>query len=325
MGDLDIINNVHSYQSKIKGFKFVRILCIIVSVLVVLSAGIFGSPADYDTGSVILLIAVVGVCFLVLIIMVRLMSKTEKQLKAFIGENITKQILAQFIWLTGYEPLKYMPENEMRESGALPSYNQISGSDYVKGTYKGKEVEFCDLKLEYEESDTDSDGNTTTSCVTVFQGHLLKIRLGRHLDGGVRVLERRVKRKKKGSSGLMNSFWSKMGLTPYQDVEMEDEEFNRAFGVKAQNPHTAFYILTPHFMQSIIRMDRIADAHTNICFVGDYAYISLDNGRDLFEIKSAFENVESLAAARNRMYQDMRYITAVMDEILQNEYLFQGQ
>lgn len=324
MGDSDIVKNIHSYQSKIKGFKVVWALCIVVSVLAVISAGVFGGLINHSSGSVKLLLAGVGACFLVVFIMVRLMSKTEKQMKTFIGENITKHILAQFIRLTGYEPLKYMPENEMRESGALPSYNQISGSDYVKGTYKGKEVEFCDLKLEYEESDTDSDGNTTTSCVTVFQGHLLKIRLGRHLDGGVRVLERRVKRKKKGSSGVMNSFWSKMGLTPYQDVEMEDEEFNRAFGVKAQNPHTAFYILTPQFMQSIIRMDRIANAHTNICFVGDYAYISLNNGRDSFEIKNTFKNVESLAAARNRMYQDMQYITAVMDEILKNQYLFQG-
>lgn len=96
---------------------------------------------------------VVGV--IIAIIFAKLSTVTEKQLKNFIGETIKKPILEKAFEIETYKPTGYMDENELTKSKVLPSYTKIKGSDHIKGKYRGKEIEFCDLTLIYEDKDDD--------------------------------------------------------------------------------------------------------------------------------------------------------------------------
>jgi hypothetical protein len=81
-----------------------------------------------------------------------------------------------------------------------------------------------------------------------------------------------------------------------------------------------FYVLTPHFMEYIIAADETANARTYFCFAGEKVHIAVDSRRDTFEVRGADSKDPEMA--RERIKKEMAYITGILDELLQNHYLF---
>jgi len=107
------------------------------------------------------------------------------------------------------------------------------------------------------------------------------------------------------------------------DVETEHVAFNEKYQILTSDPHTAFCILTPHFMEYIINVDKQADAQTYFKFAGNEVHIALFNRRDLFEVNAKeILGGKSVAEIRERIREDVKYITDVIDELLINDYLF---
>jgi hypothetical protein len=105
------------------------------------------------------------------------------------------------------------------------------------------------------------------------------------------------------------------------DVDTENEAFNAKFEILTSDPHTAFYVLTPHFMEAIVAADERANARTYLCFMGSKIHIAVDTGRDSFEAKRGAD-IKNLPALRERIKGEVKYITEIADELLQNKYLF---
>ena len=105
------------------------------------------------------------------------------------------------------------------------------------------------------------------------------------------------------------------------DVETENEEFNKKYQILTKDAHTAFYILTPHFMEYILKADLMAEGQTYICFDSYHVYVAINNGRDMFEMKHKNESVEEL---KGRIEKEIDYLTGVVDELMENKYLFEG-
>lgn len=102
-------------------------------------------------------------------------------------------------------------------------------------------------------------------------------------------------------------------------VETENIGFNEQFQILADDAHTAFYILTPHFMEQILSADQRARGRTYMSFVGDRVHIAVDTGRNTFEVR---RDAGNLPVLRERIKSEIKYITELMDELLQNDYLF---
>ena len=125
-------------------------------------------------------------------------------------------------------------------SGAFPfGFDKASGGDYIKASYRGVGLELCDLMLEEEvrETTTDSDGNSTsdTSNKIVFVGQWLILDFHKELSADLGVFEGLRKR--------------------YDQIETENAEFNKRYGISCDSVHDAFYILTPNMMEHIMAMD----------------------------------------------------------------------
>ena len=84
----------------------------------------------------------------------------------------------------------------------------------------------------------------------------------------------------------------------------------------------SFYILTPQFMENIIKADTYACGYTNIEFRGQNAFIALNTGRDSFEITKTVISKKSLDNSRQQMRGELNRILAVIDEILTKDNLF---
>ena len=69
-----------------------------------------------------------------------------------------------------YEPEKGLDESVIRNTGMMYMGDRYSSNDYISGKYKNINVEQADVHIEEERQTTDSDGNTTTTWVTIFRG-----------------------------------------------------------------------------------------------------------------------------------------------------------
>ncbi|MCL2488005.1 MAG: DUF3137 domain-containing protein [Oscillospiraceae bacterium] len=244
-------------------------------------------------------------------------SSASARMIGLIKQNAVRDALEAVFSDIEYNPRGCFPRHIISGAGLVDGWDHCSGSDYVKALYKGHRIEFSDIHLEREETTTDSDGHTQTHYVTVFRGQWISCQLDKQLPAMVRVREKAERR------GIAKKMFGSH-VNRKSDVETENLAFNTQFQILTNDPHTAFYVLTPHFMEYILAADQQANGLTNLCFAGEAVYIAVHNNRDSFEIGRKAATTKDLPALRRRFQAETRYITAILDELFQNDHLFKG-
>jgi len=229
----------------------------------------------------------------------------KKQLKNLVGNNIVRGVLADSFELENYSPGCHIRQNAIEHVKLIHQpWNQISGSDLVEGTYRGVKFTFSDLFLQHV---TGSGKNRRV--VTRFKGQWLIVELAKNVPFKIQL------RARSGTGGAGNKAKS--------DVETENVEFNDKFWITTGDPHTAFYVLTPHFMEYILKAKSRSGAPASLNIDGRKIHIALHNGRDLFEpCSKKLYDTRNIEMLRNQMKWDINYITGIIDELLLNENLF---
>jgi len=234
---------------------------------------------------------------------------SKGHMKQLLSINVVQDALGEVFEDCAYSYENRLSGSVIEEARLISGWTSISGSDFAQGRYRGRGIEFSDIKLEKITYRTNSDGSVRKKKrVLLFKGHWLVFELGRELPASIRVIERGGRRVGQAIKGMTKG-----------DVETENMAFNQQFRIQAEDPHTAFYILTPHFIEYIMAADAAAMARTSMCFTGSRMHIALDSGRDLFEVGGS---VKDIAALRARIKSEVRYLTGILDELLQNTYLF---
>lgn len=332
MKDEAIVKIIHRYQMKVKSLSVLNNLMAFALVVVVPFVVLF-IILNVISGTCKPVHGLIMAAIVVLVILLRFVTvrlgRLQKKLKQLVGEYVTRGIVAERIDIQKYEPNGCFSRDFMRSSGVLQGYDKSYGSDYIKGIYRGNEIEYCDIKLEVEYDTTDSDGDRSHETVTVFCGPVISLALGRSLgDKRLRILERRSRRRKKGFlsdlfEAAADTIGNALGIEARESgVMTENEAFNNQFDVKTNDEAFAFYILTPQFMESIVSADKMGAGRTNICFAGDRVNIAIHNGADAFEIGSKLYSKKRLEESRQRMRSELNGVLCIVDEILKKERLF---
>jgi hypothetical protein len=293
-------------------------------------AGVFGrlALARRILGAVALVIFLVGVGWLVtsdrrgssdteiltvvivfiasVIALALIYASIDAKAKKLVSENITDGLLKEVFASVRYDYKSHIDRETIRDSELIPRWTSCSGSDLVHAKYRGLDITFSDIELTHEESRGDDDTSTT---VTDFLGQWVICRTARLINADVWLIERGFE---------MNLFGRK------SDIETENIEFNKKYRIHTDDPHTAFLVLTPHFMEYINQMDARANGRTYLWFDGDNVHVAIHNKRNLFDdsITSSVFNPASFDSLRMRFRHDIAYITGIVDELLRNEYLF---
>lgn len=201
MDDSKIIKTIHNYRVR---KNLAGILAFSMPVVLLALAVVVGNLPGLQgkkSGGELFIIAVV-LSIVIIIIGNKYADKMRKQLKLFIGKHVNEEIIAERIDITEYDPTGGFDDKFLRSLGVLPGFDKSYGSDYIKGSYMGKEITYCDVELESEYQSeyntSDRDGNSTTEHmtkhVTVFKGPVISIVLGKpHGDKCMRISEGRTK------------------------------------------------------------------------------------------------------------------------------------
>ena len=215
--------------------------------------------------------------------------------------------------------LKYQPDNGISHT-TIASTNMMrmgdrySSNDLVTGNYKTIGFTQSDVHIEEEHTTTDSDGNTRTYYVTIFKGRWMIFDFNKSFKADVQVAQKGF-----GNNKLGNSWFSKE--KKFEKVQMESQEFNKAFNVYAQQPLDAFYILTPKIMEKIKNLDERNEGRLLLCFIDNKLHVGIYNYEDSFEHKSVFKPIDE-EKTRNDISTDIQKITMFVDELELDNDLF---
>ena len=232
----------------------------------------------------------------------------SEALKQTLGSNVISNVLNEVFETVEYNPFGSISSVSSAGMVFPFSYNKLRGSDYIKATYRGLNIELSDVELIKVEELTNDEGDTDSSEETVFKGQWLICDFGKELSGEVHISGKA----KKSHGGSISG-----------NVRMENEQFNSQFFVNAQDPQEAYYILTPHMMEYILSMSEKSGGTVYMSFLRDgKLHVAVQTGRDFFELGSDNVNIESL---RNKFLGELHWFTDIIDELKLADTLYKKE
>lgn len=241
----------------------------------------------------------------------------NKQITEFNNGFKNKYVLSSLNKI--FTDLKYFPDRGLDYSviantRMMDMGDRYSSNDYFEGKYKNVNVKQADVHIEEEQQTTDSDGHTTTTWVTIFEGKWMIFDFNKTFTANVQVSQKGF-----GNSRVNN--WGEKNK--YKKVEMEDTEFNKMFKIYAQNEHDAFYILTPALMEKIKNLARTVSGKLLLCFINNELHIGLYNYKDSFE-HSVYKKIDE-EKINDDISKDIKIITNFVDELDLDNSLFRRE
>jgi len=309
--DHGVMSEFEKLSGGIKTIKKLWLKLIMLGVLALIAVGIAYSSFYFEGALFRVAIFLCAAVILTGFVLSVILSSKRRKLKDLISENVTRDLLDEAFDVSEHNVKGYINRSLVAGAGLINNWDRCSGSDLVRGRYKGFGIQFSDVLLEEEvvseSTDTDDEGNsrrvTSTSYEKRFKGQWIIIDMAKEFPAWLRLREK----------GKRETICGK------GSIETENAIFNNQFYIEANDAHTALLILTPHFMEAILAANREARGRTHMYFCGKQIHIAIDNDRDLFEID---KKDMDLSAARERIKGEVKYLTDIMDIIMSNEKLF---
>lgn len=227
-------------------------------------------------------------------------KKIHDGIKKLLSDHLMPPVLREIFDSARHDPFGRLPDSIVRGIDLdFPTFNEVSGSDYIRGIYKGLEVEMSDLHLVHHERRrvrVNGKWVTKDTRTTVFKGQWMVCDFGKELAADLLLREK----------GMLDFSRS--------TVETESEAFNKRFCIQSRDGHSVFYILTPHMMEYILTMDDKGGGTTRMRFTREgKVHIAIHNNRDALQIKSG--DYGDLDRIREQFRSDIRYLTDLIDEL----------
>lgn len=317
MNDNEILSKLNKYQGDIKKYTILY-FGLGLTVPFIFMKAIFEFIVK---GNWILFLIVAIILYFSLKPIQKKLDGTKHDKSVFIGENIIRTAISQVIDIHQYAPTNHIDRNIVKESPILPEFDKISGWDYICGTYNNVKLQYSDIRLKKWDTYIDGTGKKRSRYEINFRGSFLRLNLNSQIDGYVKLIEKNDFNRKGLLDNMVATAKNAIGLGE-NSIKVENATFNEQFDIFTDNEELAYYILTPHFMESIVAADKYADGATNIYFNKNYVDIAIDSRKNSFEIKGNIKNQEDLDKARMRVENDLKRVLAIVDQILTKDRLF---
>ena len=239
------------------------------------------------------------------------MSKQDGAIKKLLGDNVVKSLIDDVFDSAEYDPFKHIDGAKLKNAGMVfPfEYDSVKGSDYIKGSYNGLDVELSDIEL----TKVDSIYDETTQQWKeeehrVFKGQWLICDFGKELSGEIHISDGAKKLRKQHKN---------------DSVEMENTAFNDKFLVTSADAYESYYILTPHMMEYILTMADKSGGDFYMAFLrGGKLHIAVKTERDFFELGKTKTNIDEL---RQKFREELKWFTDIIDVLRVEDTLYKKE
>lgn len=227
-------------------------------------------------------------------------SDSASKIKSQAATNIMPMLLKKIFKEFDYQHEKGLAVEDIQQAANSFGFrfDELRGSDLVKGNYRGVRCAFSDIELTQVTTSKDSEGNTVHTYKEAFKGLWLICDFPKQLVADVSVQER----ERKGQRNL------KGGITT------DSASFTKRFFVESINEQQAYYILTPHMMEYIQRMADRAQAKVFLHFQKEgQVHVAIYSQHNSFEIADA--EMMNLGKVMQQFSEEIDYIVSLIDEL----------
>lgn len=187
--------------------------------------------------------------------------------------------------------------------------------DMIKGIIGNTSIKISHIFAEREEEVQKNNFNDDSSInsqhveyrhYTVFSGVFISLDFNKHFTGITKLHTK---------GRIFNNSEADMGtlFSKYEKITLENQMFNNYFDIITTDIQTALYILTPAFMELLLKMYINSNTELGICFRNGMMFIAFENAGflELGNIKDYEKNIELL-------YIEIKSLLNVVDELQLN-------
>ena len=226
----------------------------------------------YSTG----LGAVFAIFFILLITGIVLLVIFYNKKKAYISgfkENIVGSIIKFIDPHLHYNPYGHVNIKDYERSGLyLKTPDRYKGDDYVEGKRDKTIFCFSELHTEYKQ-----ESDKSTDWYTIFKGLFFIGDFNKNFQGRTYVYS-----EQNPQLGFFTKMFSSFAWN-LEKVKLESPEFENRFIVYSNDQVEARYILTPSFMERLLKLQDIMGDQTSYSFVDTNIYVAVPIRDSLFE------------------------------------------
>ncbi len=229
-------------------------------------------------------------------------SQFSKLSKRFKVEVIT-QLMEDFVENGRFDPHGGLSQSDVYSSEFIKRADRFHTEDYLSGTMEGVNFVSSDVKLE-ERHVRHTKNGTETYYETYYLGRLFIFDFNKPFDGYLQVLEGARPTRNRG----------------YKKVKLESVQFNKKFKTYSTSEHSAFYVLTPHFMEALMELEQKNRGKIYFSFIDNRLYIGINNFINTFELKM-FRKLDDKVF--DEFKRELFIIKEVIQELKLNNSIFQ--
>ena len=193
------------------------------------------------------------------------LSRFYKLRKTF-KEKYIKKMIEEIIPGSKYNPNDGINLEPVKTSGLYAYPDRWHSEDLITGNIEDVQFITSDLVLE-ERHETHTKEGTEVYYVAYFTGRFFRFEFNKEFEGKLFVMEGKP-----------------YNLGGAKKVELESEIFNKKFKTFSVNDLSAFYVLTPHMMESILNLEKNNNGALAFSFDSRYLYFAVNNSIDTFEL-----------------------------------------
>lgn len=201
-----------------------------------------------------------------------------------------------------YYPDKGVNVNQVYNSDLVKKADRHHTEDLITGRVDGVNFLTSDVKLE-ERRVRHTKNGTQVYYVTYFLGRFFEFDFPKEFKSKILVTE-----------GSIFTWFSS-----YKKIELESVDFNKKFKTYTQNEHDAFYVLTPHLMESIQKLESQNPGSLGLTFAGTKLYILINNHINTFDLK-LFRTIDM--SVIKGLERDLSVIKEIVQELKLNRNIF---
>ena len=253
------------------------------------------------------ILAILALIFLIIpsIIFIAVGSIKFKSIEKDFKNNCMGKIVDEIVPGAKYFPKLGIPLHEIYNYKLLKKGDREYIEDLIQGEVNGVKFRTCDLRLEERRVHTDSKGNTTVTYVPYFVGRFFEFDFNKNFKGDIIVTETAMFKPLK-----------------MQKISLESEEFNKKFKTFANDEFSAFYVLTPQLMMTLLDLEKANPGAISIAINSNKLALALNNNRDTFTLKM---NQEINGKVLEDFKKDINIIYQIIDELNLNNKIFKEE
>jgi hypothetical protein len=217
--------------------------------------------------------------------------------------NTLNRVCTDLVYTTERQP---QVVEELKSFVVTPYFNELISNDVLFFKLNNVDVQVYEVTLN-EAINRELDGKKQKFREQVFKGIAVVTNVKKNFKGNIVIRPNKI-----------NTIFKSSHPADYlNDIELESEEFNQFFKVKADNQVVARYIITPSFMQKLINIV----SNTNMKHISGEIMLGFSNQKLLILIptKEGFINYDSVF---DKIYLDL-IIYELLNDFKSIKYLLE--